>query len=260
MSLTPTLPTNNATYSSAEYWEQRFKTEPEYEWFKGYEAFRKLVEREVPRTARILVLGCGNSLMSEDMHLLSGYTHIQSTDLSAVVVERMQRRAQEKQLPPSLAWSVADMTALPFEDGTFDAVVEKGSLDCFLTVVRDPWRVEEPVAALIQSVLRESHRVLKPDGCLISITFSAPHFRAPLLRGGGAFTWRVKHETFGEEWPYFFYTCRCGLKALDEVEAEEATATVRASWLRHRGARAGCRLAATFCNVLTAPHSPSSSR
>ena len=30
-----TLPASNAGYLQAEYWEKRFQTETDYEWFKG---------------------------------------------------------------------------------------------------------------------------------------------------------------------------------------------------------------------------------
>jgi len=90
-----TLPAHNAGYLQRDYWEARFQTEAEYEWFKGcapqallsprertarpwpaqladdaargrrYEAFRHLVERECRPDDRILVVGCGNSRMSE---------------------------------------------------------------------------------------------------------------------------------------------------------------------------------------------------
>ncbi len=123
------------------------------------------------------------------------------------------------------------MTSLPFPDASFDAVVEKGALDCLLTVVRDPWNVPADIAATVRRVLEESHRVLRPDGCFISITFSAPHFRRPLLNAG-AFTWRVAHDTFGgDSWHYYFYTCRKGLKAPNKVEEEETVEKVRSALL-----------------------------
>jgi len=69
----------------------------------------------------------------------------------------------------------------------------------------------------VATVLSECHRVLAPKGALLSITFAAPHFRRPLLQSG-RFTWRVRHDQFGTDWHYYFYTARKGLKALDEVE------------------------------------------
>ena len=156
------------------------------------------------------------------MHALSGYEHIVSTDLSPTLIEKMRERALEQRLPPSLSWEVGDFTALPFEPGSFDVVIEKGAIDCLLTTVRDPWNLPEAEAALCRSVLEESHRVLRPDGVFLSITFSAPHFRRPMLYGG-RFSWRVQCETFGEgdSLHYHLYACRKGQKGLDEAGEEE---------------------------------------
>jgi len=218
-----TLPAHNSTYASAAYWEDRFQEEQEYEWFKGYASFNQLIEALVPRSSRVLVLGCGTSRLAEDMYALSGYANIVSTDLSSTVVARMRERATREGLPSSLSWEVADMLALPFAASSFDCVLEKGTIDCLLTTVRDPWNVPEETAALCRTALSEAHRVLRPDcGLLVSITFSQPHFRRPLLYDG-PFDWRVKHIAFGEggAFAYHLFAATRGLKQPDEPgEAE----------------------------------------
>ena len=216
-------PAHVSRYAAAEYWDSRFEQEDEYEWFRGYEAFRHLVERQVQPHHRVLVLGCGNSALAEDLWRLSGVTAIESTDLSATVVERMRARALKQGLPPTLTWSVADMRSLPFVASSFDCVIEKGALDCLQVGVRDPWNLPDDVQQTCRQVLEEAHRVLRPGGCFLSVTFSAPHFRRPLLRDG-PFTWRVAHDTFGGEWHYHLYTCVTGQKGADEVEPDERLA------------------------------------
>ena len=86
---------------------------------------------------------------------------------------------------------------------------------------KDPWAPSAEVRARVATVLSECHRVLSPTGALRSITFAAPHFRRPLLQSG-RFSWRVRHDQFGVDWHYYFYTARKGLKGLDEVEEAPA--------------------------------------
>lgn len=43
---------------------------------------------------RILVLGCGNSLLSEKMHLKMGINKITSIDFEEAVVRKMQHRGK----------------------------------------------------------------------------------------------------------------------------------------------------------------------
>ena len=66
--------------------------------------------------------------------------------------------------------------------------------------------------------------MLRPHGVLLSITWDGPHFRRSLLLDG-AFTWRVRCETFGEGegWYYYCYTLRKGLKSADDTD-DDATA------------------------------------
>lgn len=214
----------------------------------SYESFRTLVERDCKPDDRILVLGCGNSSMSEgaspragvlqcsqpdstphaDLFRLSGFKHVCSTDASPTVVEKMRARAAANGCG-AITWCVADMLALPFPDASFDVAIEKGSLDCFLVDNHDPWNVAPEVRERVATALREAHRVLTPTGALLSITFSAPHFRKPLL-GAGRFTWRCTHDVFGSDWHYYYYLARKGLKSEsddDDAPLDTAAESVR---------------------------------
>ena len=157
-----------------------------------------------------------------DLCRLSGLRHVVSTDASATVVEAMRARAAARGCT-DIAWEVADLLALPYADATFDIVIEKGVLDCFLVDQRSFWQLDEAAQARVATVLSECHRVLTPRGALLSITFAAPHLRRPLLQRG-AFTWRCAHDTFGDEWAYYFYTLRKGRKQPHEADADEAAA------------------------------------
>ena len=46
---------------------------------------------------------------------------------------------------------------------------------------------------------------MKVGGRFISITFSQPHFRGPLLFQPDKFAWNLRHWQFGESFHYFFY-------------------------------------------------------
>lgn len=115
---------------------------------------------------------------------------------------------------------------------------------------KDPWDPDPEVRGRIHSALAETHRVLSPSGCLLSITFAGPHFRRPLLRGtAGEFSWRVASDTFGEGegWYYYLYTLRKGLRVAgdpqsDDEEARQARGRAAPSatplWPRWRPCRA----------------------
>lgn len=85
-------PKSNKTYLQKDYWDKRFQEEAEYDWFKGYEEFKNLMHQHVKREENILIVGCGNSGMTEAMYR-DGYCSIVSTDISEVVVEKMQQKA-----------------------------------------------------------------------------------------------------------------------------------------------------------------------
>jgi ubiquinone/menaquinone biosynthesis C-methylase UbiE len=114
------------------------------------------------------------------MYRLSGLKNICSTDASPTVVAKMRERARASGCG-AITWAVADMLALPYDAASFDVVIEKGSIDCFMVDNKDPWNPLPEVRARVATVLSEAHRVLTPHGCLLSITFAAPHFRKPLF-------------------------------------------------------------------------------
>ena len=47
--------------------------------------------------------------------------------------------------------------------------------------------------------------MLKVGGRFISVTFSQPHFRGPLLYQPEKFAWTLKHWSFGEFFHYYFF-------------------------------------------------------
>jgi hypothetical protein len=102
-SLTPPAPANclHATpRPAASQWENRYlkDTDP-FDWYQRYQSnpnLRNLLEKTVPRSAAILVPGCGSSRLSEDM-LADGFTGgISNIDISRTAIDLMTDRLKDK--------------------------------------------------------------------------------------------------------------------------------------------------------------------
>ena len=86
------LPESNLQYLHGDYWNKRFENEQQYDWFKDFGEFKHLCIRHLQSDHSILILGCGNSTLTQDLYD-SGYQNLTSVDLSDVVIDRMHKKA-----------------------------------------------------------------------------------------------------------------------------------------------------------------------
>ncbi|XP_051121890.1 uncharacterized protein LOC127245183 [Andrographis paniculata] len=114
--------------------------------------------------ASILVPGCGNSRLSEHLYD-AGFRNITNVDFSKVVIMDMLRRNVRER--PQMKWRVMDMSSMPLESGSFDAVIDKGGLDASMEPKHGP--------ILGYKYLSEVKRVLKTGGKYICLTLGEPH-------------------------------------------------------------------------------------
>ena len=130
----------------------------------------------------ILVVGCGNSKMSEGM-IDDGFQNIMNIDFSKNVIDKMTEHYAEKM--PQLKFQQADVRNLQgvFESGTFDAVIDKA---CFDAILCGDYSV-----ANSKLFLAEIERVLKYDGVYVSITYGVPDNRQKYFvpKNAELYTW-----------------------------------------------------------------------
>ncbi|KAM3932435.1 EEF1A lysine methyltransferase 4 isoform 2-T2 [Leptodactylus fuscus] len=143
-------------YKELEYWDSRYEEEEQlltggHEWFGAYRDFAHLLRRELRPGTRGLVLGCGTSSLSAELHK-EGVRPLVSIDYSPVCIKEMTQRNAGV---PDMSWMVMDARHLQFPDGTFDLVIEKGTLDAMMVDEKDPWRVSQDTIALVDEVLSE---------------------------------------------------------------------------------------------------------
>ncbi|KAH7331211.1 hypothetical protein KP509_20G020300 [Ceratopteris richardii] len=167
-------------YGDPSFWDRTYAKGPEtLEWYQSYSDIAPLLRRYVPTTCRVLMIGCGNAEISEDM-VKNGYNEIVNIDNSAVVIKGMQEKYQHV---PQLRYEVMDVLDMShFGDGSFDSVIDKGTLDAIMCVVGGPYN-----AGLMMA---EVSRVLRPGGIYILITTGNPESRLPLLNVK-AFGWHI---------------------------------------------------------------------
>ncbi|GAA6018683.1 hypothetical protein JCM11491_001259 [Sporobolomyces phaffii] len=196
----------NAQYGTREYWDERYSKEADdasFDWFKTYAEIQHLINRFVPsRTARIVMLGCGNSTLSRDLYD-DGYTTIQNLDYSEVVIDKMKKLHGDER--PEMTWTVGDIRKLPFADASVDVCLDKGTMDAMMTGVDDVWNPQPEIVADVKAEVDEVIRVLKPTGVFLYLTFGQPHFRRQHLNRLG---WKLDILEVGEGFSYYFYVLR----------------------------------------------------
>ena len=145
------LPKENTSYKLKEYWDTRFSKEETFEWCKSYGNFKDLLCKHVRKSDRILMLGCGNSMLSEDMYN-DGYRNIVNIDFSSIVMNNMKRKCQRL---VDMDWIVMDITNMSFAPCSFDVVVEKATLDALLVEEKDVWNPSEGTRNTMDCVLSQ---------------------------------------------------------------------------------------------------------
>jgi len=202
------LPPDNTEYKDPNYWDKRFEKEESYEWLSSFGEIKEILKDTLDKfgpTAKILQLGCGNSNLSIDLYN-EGFKNITNIDFSEVCVEKMAAKY------PQLKFVQMDMTNLQFGKETFDIVIEKSTLDSQLVDTRSPWDLTSQGCKQVTKALMEVKKVLKVGGVFVSISFSQPHFRVPLLAQEGL-DWSLKVDKFtttGGVVDYFIFRCEEG--------------------------------------------------
>ncbi|KAI3707614.1 hypothetical protein L6452_26240 [Arctium lappa] len=134
-----------------------------------------------------LVLSSGKKIGSAEVQAVfsegmskDGYTDIVNIDVSSVVIESMQKKYSGSPHLKYIEMDVRDMKA--FESGSFDAVIDKGTLDSLLCGHNSKTNAAK--------MLEEVERVLKKEGVYILITYGIPAYRLRLLRE--SHSWAIK--------------------------------------------------------------------
>lgn len=186
----------NDEYSRKSYWDERFRTEESYEWLCSLKD-SGLLECMPDRSARILVLGAGNSPLTQDL-LDAGYSNVVSTDYSEVVVENMKKKV------PNASWEVADMldvsSFMATQSSKFDVVIDKGGFDAVVAEyhrTEDPWSPSEAYKKVGHRYVSQLDACLSERGKAYHVTFQQPHFRRKLLENGNLVVERIDEIDVG---------------------------------------------------------------
>ncbi|KAF9069792.1 S-adenosyl-L-methionine-dependent methyltransferase [Rhodocollybia butyracea] len=197
------LPELNEQYSTIDYWNQRYSQEADdasFDWFKSYSEVAEILGSIIPeKSCKILMLGCGNSKLSEDMYN-DGYKNIVNIDYSSVVINKMKERH------PHMEWHEMDVRDLQFEDESFDIAIDKGTMDALMTVKGDIWNPPQKVIDDCNQEVSEVIRILRKEkGIFIYLTFGQPHFRKRHLTREQS---TLEVRELGEAFHYYLYILR----------------------------------------------------
>lgn len=147
-----------------DYWESRYETSTDdFSWYSDWVDLEPFVTDFCDGQKRVLVLGVGT-----DASLLRGLTSIKH-NVSGFDYSEASISFLEQQSIPNVQLNVADARDLKGiypEDGQFDMIIDKGSLDAIF-IAGDSAASKEKNMVL---TLKEAHRILAKGGVLWSLS------------------------------------------------------------------------------------------
>jgi len=210
------------TYANPRYWDEYYKKttgDEKYDWYGTWDtpivettfqargtgdaitakSLGDFLRAYLASEDKILMMGCGNSDMSEKMYV-AGFEHIVNIDISETLLENLRQRLAASM--PNMRWQHMSAAEMSFAEGEFAVTVDKGTLDAI-----------EQNKPLLSGAMREAHRTLRPGGVFLSVTFNSAPLRVEQQLREAA-DWEVCHtHTFerpkssGQDRPYYVHAC-----------------------------------------------------
>jgi EEF1A lysine methyltransferase 4 len=177
------LPDTFPDYSSRDYWESRYASEnSSYDWLLPYLQMRSIILARLHENTKseILVVGCGNSRLSEELYR-DGYQNITNIDFSPTVVRQMMEKYRDLE---EMDYAEMNVCNIEFPAGCFDFVFDKCTLDCVLCGENSFHRA----SMMMQSI----YRVLKPGGVYMCVSYGMPDARIGYLKNK-FLNWNIEH-------------------------------------------------------------------
>ncbi|KAK9449995.1 S-adenosyl-L-methionine-dependent methyltransferase [Limtongia smithiae] len=190
-----------------EYWDSRYQKDEEattFDWFKTFCDLEPFLRAHIVpwQDCKILMLGCGNSTLSQDLYD-AGLKRIVNVDFADTCIEQMKELHKDKR---EMTWEVMDVRDMKtLGDNTFDIAIDKGTLDALLSYTGSVWDIPEHIKESCHKYMDETHRVLKPRGKLLYISYRQPHFAKPIIDRP---FWSLQVETIADpsgSFDYFGY-------------------------------------------------------
>lgn len=186
------LPRTHTEFQVKEYWDNFFsKRSKAFEWYGEYVDLCHVLHKYLKSSSRILVVGCGNSKLSEELYD-AGFQSIDNIDISDVVIRQMLSRNKQKR--PTMTFTKMDLLHMTYSDAHFDCVLDKGTLDAIFS------NTDDNTVESVDKMFAEIERVLKVAGRYLCITLAQDHILKKLLEKF-EFGWllRVHKVLLGDE-------------------------------------------------------------
>lgn len=170
-----------AKYGMLSYWEKRYGDDPDaFEWYTDWEtSVGPVVEALGDKDAPLLDVGCGTSGVLAAA-AGAGFTHVVGIDAAEAGVDAALGVMGES---PAVAIQAARAEALPFENGFFGCVIDKGTLDTTL--------VAEDGEARARAFVAEARRVLKVGGLYVVVSTEPETVRVPIFTAHPTWKWKI---------------------------------------------------------------------
>lgn len=157
---------SDSNFGRQEYWNEFYKQQDSFSWYSDWDDLEPFVQELIPsKELRILIPGVGNDEAIVGMYD-AGYRNLVLFDYAPEGVQ-CARRLLGPERSSTVELLVADARDMPFESESFDAILEKGTLDAvYLSGGKD----KALSTNHLDMAVRELARVLKPGGIMMSIT------------------------------------------------------------------------------------------
>ncbi|XP_025112639.1 methyltransferase-like protein 13 isoform X2 [Pomacea canaliculata] len=179
------LPRSHTEFSSSEYWNSFFRKRGQkaFEWYGEFTELCGIFHKYIKLSDRVLMVGCGNSRLSEEMYDV-GYHSIANIDISDIVIKQMREKNAKQRL--EMTFEKMDVTQMTYNDSSFSVALDKGTLDA-LAVDQ-----EEKTLETVKAMFNEIDRVLRFGGRYIIVSLLQDHVISVLAKYFSDLGWPIR--------------------------------------------------------------------